>query len=275
MRVVMKNIRALLLSLLICFWSVLNYPAVLIFDLEGVLIKKSGFSVAWNIGFRHFLGLYNPYKVRRKMFEFFNTIEARKPDTPWAYNHDLLLPQLLCDWLMGLKTNKAILEIVQKALKEKKNFFSKKKYYKLTKQIADFMFTPERLANAMRPITKSVDLLQQCKQKNHKIYILSNWDAESFKQLCKKKWFKEILDLCDGWIISGIVHMMKPDPMIYELLFETYDLDPNTTQTIYIDDSRENILAARTLQKKELVCFEYNTKKLDTMRDELLRLKIL
>ena len=271
----MKQIRVLCILFFICFWSMLSYPAAIIFDLDGVLIKRSGFSTAWNIGLRHFLGLYNPYKVHRRMFEFFNTIEPRKPYTPWAYNNNLLLPQLLCDWLMGLKTNKEILEIVQKALEKKKKFFSKKKYYKLTKRISNFMFTPESFANSIRPIKKGVDLLKLCKQKNHNIYILSNWDAESFEQLCKKKWFKKILDLCDGCVISGIVHMMKPDPRIFECLFETYDLDPDETLTVYIDDNRENFLGAQILKKKQLFCFECQNKKFDSIKDKLQKLKII
>jgi len=271
----MKHMRAVLLLCSICLWSVFSYPAAIIFDLDGVLVEKNGFSAAWNIGLRHFLGFYNPYKVRQKMFEFFNTLEDRKPETPWAYNENLLLPQLLCDWLMGSKTCNEIRTTVQQALKTNKYTFSKKRYRKLTKKIADFMFSPKRLAQSIQPIKQGVKLLKQCKQKNHQIYILSNWDPESFEQLCNQAWFKEILDLCDGCIISGIVHMMKPDPCIFEHLFTTYKIDPDTTPTVYIDDTRENILSARILKKRQLYCFECKNKKFDPIKQELLKLKIL
>lgn len=270
----MKKFRLYIISF-VCFWSISTYPAAIIFDLDGILIERSGFSAIWNIGLRHFFGFYNPNKVQKKMFEFFNTLEMRKPETPWSYNQNLLLPQLVCDWLMGLKTNQDILKVIQQALYDKKYTFSKKKYHKLTQYIAELMFTPERLADVMRPIKGGVDLLKLCKRYKHQTYILSNWDPESFELLRKKKWFKDILDNCDGYVISGSIRMMKPDPCIFQHLFKTYNIDPDITTTVFIDDNRENIIGAHTLKKKQLYCFECNNKNFENIKQELQKLCLI
>lgn len=269
----MKRTKILFLSFFIT--STLSNPATFIFDLEGVLIEKSSLSCAWDIGLTNFLGFYNPYKIRKKMFEFFNKVLQRKPETPLAYNGNLLLPQLVCDWLMGHKTNKELLTIVTEALNNKKDLFDKKVYYTLTKKISELMFTPQRLVATMNPIKEGIEFLEYCKQRKHALYILSNWDPESFEHLRKKKWFNNVLALCNGWVISGHVGMMKPDPRIFIHLFERYNLDPDSTPTVYIDDARENLLSAQSLGKKKLFCFECQNKKIAPICQELVNLGIL
>ena len=43
----------------------------------------------------------------------------------------------------------------------------------------------------------------------------------------------------DGWIFSCDYQIMKPDPKIYNILFETYNLKPE--ECFFIDDSIKNI----------------------------------
>ena len=46
----------------------------------------------------------------------------------------------------------------------------------------------------------------------------------------------------DGDVVSCEVGIVKPMPEIYDLLLERFDLDP--TETIFIDDRKENVDAA-------------------------------
>ena len=69
---------------------------------------------------------------------------------------------------------------------------------------------------------------------------LSNWSQHIFDRCGDNLSF---LPLFDGGIFSCRVHMIKPDPAIYKLLCDTYDLDP--AQCVFIDDSRKNVDAAR------------------------------
>ena len=49
----------------------------------------------------------------------------------------------------------------------------------------------------------------------------------------------------EGEIISCEVHLIKPEKEIYQLLLDTYNLEPE--QTMFIDDRVENVEAAATL----------------------------
>ena len=74
------------------------------------------------------------------------------------------------------------------------------------------------------------------------LFILSNWSAETYP---KAEAIYDFLHWFDGKIISGEIGKIKPDPDIYKLLLETYDLSPNNT--VFIDDKLINVEAAEDL----------------------------
>ena len=49
----------------------------------------------------------------------------------------------------------------------------------------------------------------------------------------------------DGYVISGVEGVAKPDPRIFQLLLGRYRLEP--AATVFIDDSPGNVEAARGL----------------------------
>ncbi len=49
----------------------------------------------------------------------------------------------------------------------------------------------------------------------------------------------------DGAIFSYEVQSTKPEPEIYQALFQKYQLDP--TECVFLDDNRGNIVAANQL----------------------------
>lgn len=87
-----------------------------------------------------------------------------------------------------------------------------------------------------RPFNVEIlELIKELKNKGYKIYILSNNNKEAEKYLLEIPDFKAF----DGWIFSCDYQIMKPDPKIYNILFETYNLKPE--ECFFIDDSRKNI----------------------------------
>jgi 2-haloacid dehalogenase len=52
------------------------------------------------------------------------------------------------------------------------------------------------------------------------------------------KWF-------DGYVISGLEGVAKPDPRIFELLLQRHGLEP--ASTVFVDDQERNVTAARAL----------------------------
>ena len=83
------------------------------------------------------------------------------------------------------------------------------------------------------------NLIKKLKENNYKIYALSNTHVpvyEYVKNLEIGKYF-------DGFLISAIENMMKPNEDIYYRLFEKFELVPQ--ECFFIDDSERNIAAGR------------------------------
>ncbi|HJD46204.1 MAG TPA: HAD-IA family hydrolase, partial [Candidatus Mediterraneibacter norfolkensis] len=55
----------------------------------------------------------------------------------------------------------------------------------------------------------------------------------------------DFLELMDGYILSWQEHVIKPDPAVFQLLMERYQIVPE--QAVFIDDTLVNIEAAGKL----------------------------
>lgn len=85
----------------------------------------------------------------------------------------------------------------------------------------------------------SVPLMRALKEHGYGVYLLSNYGVTPFKYARENmKFFDEV----DGMIISHEVGVIKPEPEIYEILFERYNLVPG--ECVFIDDRADNIEAA-------------------------------
>lgn len=115
------------------------------------------------------------------------------------------------------------------------------------------------------PIEGSVQILKELKERNYKVYALSNWNAELYNQTADDFPF---LNWFDGKIISGEVKMKKPDENIYGLLLQKFDINPQTA--LFIDDNEKNI---ETAQKLGLQVHHFTTP--EALRKELETLQIL
>jgi len=92
------------------------------------------------------------------------------------------------------------------------------------------------------PIPGAVDILAELRARGVPLYALSNWSAETFPLSLKRF---EFLHWFDGILLSGEVRLLKPDPRIFELFFETHSVDP--ADTVYVDDLKPNVDAATSL----------------------------
>jgi 2-haloacid dehalogenase len=92
------------------------------------------------------------------------------------------------------------------------------------------------------PIHGTVDLLAELHSRGVPIYALSNWSAETFPAAQKRF---DFLQWFDGILLSGHVRLIKPDPRIFRLFFQTHAVDPS--QAVYIDDLQPNVDAATAL----------------------------
>jgi len=94
----------------------------------------------------------------------------------------------------------------------------------------------------LTPIEGVVEVLIELKRKGYKTYFLSNFHLLAFEDVTRRyDFFKSF----DGGIVSYKEKLMKPEKDIYDKLMKTYEI--NSQESIFIDDTRENIEGAAKL----------------------------
>jgi len=115
------------------------------------------------------------------------------------------------------------------------------------------------------PIEDTVELLAELKKLGFPLYILSNWSAETYPKAEARYKF---LNWFDGKIISGEVGEIKPDPEIFHILTNTYNLNPKNS--VFIDDKLKNIEAANLIGFKGI-----HFKNAESLRNDLRKVKLI
>ncbi len=114
-------------------------------------------------------------------------------------------------------------------------------------QVITFWQSPEEF---VKEYAYATPLIQTLKKQGYNVYLLSNypigiyhihWPAFSF------------LSHVDGYIVSAIERIKKPDPAIYRLLCDRFQLKPE--ECLFIDDRQVNVDAAISVGM-ESVLFE-------------------
>ena len=92
-------------------------------------------------------------------------------------------------------------------------------------------------------ISGTVEILEALKASGkYRIYGLTNWSSETFPIAVKQF---DFLNWFDGILVSGDEGIKKPDPAIYKLLLDRYQI--NSKQAVFIDDSLRNVVAAEKI----------------------------
>lgn len=97
---------------------------------------------------------------------------------------------------------------------------------------------PEMLRGS---IAESVELLDSLRQGNqYRLLALTNWSTETFP-IAQQRF--DFLDWFEGIVVSGEERLIKPDPKIYQLLLDRYQVNP--AEAIFLDDSKKNVEGAK------------------------------
>ena len=84
------------------------------------------------------------------------------------------------------------------------------------------------------------ELLRLLSAANYQLYGLTNWSMETFPEA--REHFG-ILQMIDRYVVSGAEGYVKPDPRLFKILLNRYNLQAE--ECIFIDDNPDNVAAAR------------------------------
>lgn len=229
-----------------------------IFDIGGVLAETKKITSARELGLRSIIWYYmstgkSPRNIKQRFYNFLDAITQTKGNEYGARDdQNILMPQLMCDWLKNTRSAKEIRTLVLSYIKANPQWFENKSEQVLLGNLAKLIFTPKKFIKTQSLVSEAKKFVRECKKKGYKVYILSNFDAASFGILLKEH--KKFFSLFDGIIISGDVHMMKPQPQIYT--YFTDNLIPENC--VFIDDRPENIKAAQQQGIHGILCKHKN-----------------
>ncbi len=92
-------------------------------------------------------------------------------------------------------------------------------------------------------ITETVDILTALRQKDkYRLLALTNWSHETFPTALE---LFDFLHWFEGIVVSGEEKLIKPDPRIYQVLLERYNVTPQ--RALFIDDNVKNVAGAEAV----------------------------
>lgn len=92
-------------------------------------------------------------------------------------------------------------------------------------------------------IPENVEVLRKLEHSDYELFGLTNWSAETFPYALENYDFFNVFK--GKIVVSGTEELIKPDPKIWEVLLERYQL--KSEESVFIDDNPKNIEVAETL----------------------------
>ena len=204
----------------------------------------------------------NPFSLRSRLFSTLDDIPALTQNRFGATDENgKVLPNIMCDWMAGAKTCEEIKNDITKHLEQNPSIFYNYSEQRVINNIISFMFTPNLLVEATILLKDGFTFVKLCKKRGHNIFVLSNWDGESFEYLQKKHSKLFELFAPEHIVISGEIGFIKPDPDIYAYIIGKHNLDPR--QCLFFDDQEINIKSAESLGINGVLCKNLSYKEME------------
>jgi len=243
--------------LLIALYNPFALTKDIIFDFGGVLILTNNMASFRQLGMFNIascsfqLGInpfYLNHYIKSRLFDFLNEVAQDPQLAGIAYEQTYdekgnALPMLMSAWLQGTISSSEMLILIENAIPHKSSWFKCSAEKRIIQNLARLIFTPEIFVRSRKISPAGIAFIKKCKKEGHRVYGLSNWDAESFIVL--KQQHPELFDLFDGVVISAEAKANKPHSTIYQTLLNRYELKAENCW--FIDDQQENIDAAKKL----------------------------
>ncbi|MHA2185383.1 MAG: HAD family hydrolase [Promethearchaeota archaeon] len=129
---------------------------------------------------------------------------------------------------------------------------------------ADFYSAFNSIISGLNP--EIISLIRKLKEmRKYKLIALSNVNSSHWDYISKQNW--DFINYFDELILSHEIHLVKPNPKIFEYAIQKAKCKP--TQIVFIDDGLNNIRAA---QEFGIQGIKFTTK--DDLTKELLELGV-
>ncbi|WP_449398638.1 HAD family hydrolase [Chryseobacterium wanjuense] len=92
-------------------------------------------------------------------------------------------------------------------------------------------------------IPHNVEVLKKLGKTEYQLFGLTNWSEETFPYALENYDFFKLFD--GKIVVSGTEKLIKPDPKIWYVLLERYQIKAN--ESVFIDDNPKNIEMAKSL----------------------------
>ena len=92
-------------------------------------------------------------------------------------------------------------------------------------------------------IPHNVEVLRKLEHSKYDLFGLTNWSAETFPYALENYDFFKIFK--EKIVVSGTEKLIKPDPAIWEVLLNRYQI--KAEESVFIDDNAKNIEVAKSL----------------------------
>lgn len=96
-------------------------------------------------------------------------------------------------------------------------------------------------------------MIKELQKDGYKVYLLSNYPYDMYKLHWPTFSFFELVD---GYVVSAVEKLKKPDPSIYKCLLNRFEL--NASECLFIDDREVNVKAAQKvgMQAKQFIDYK-------------------
>ena len=91
------------------------------------------------------------------------------------------------------------------------------------------------------PVEGSLEIVSDLAARGVPLFAITNFGAEFWDMFRPTQ---PIFDLFGDIVVSGVEKMVKPDPAIYAMALQRFNL--NSGEALFVDDNIDNIISART-----------------------------
>ncbi|MDX1939084.1 MAG: HAD family phosphatase [Saprospiraceae bacterium] len=178
-------------------------------DLNTIIFDLGGVLIDWNPEYV----FRNVFDDEQEMYYFFENICTH-------------------DWNIQQDAGRSLAEATEILVQERPDYESQIRAY--------YGRWREMLGGAIEETVEILDILR--KQDSHRLLALTNWSHETFPTALERY---DFLHWFEGIVVSGEEKLIKPDPRIYNLLIDRYQVEPQ--RALFIDDNVKNVTGAQSV----------------------------